>query len=413
MGRPTMEPRPTGHRIGRLLACVTSLALLVTLGATSASAARSATCAVTNTDTGKTYPRLQQAVDAAKPRARLVVKGTCVGGSFIDKDLAIRGVKARRTGRPVLDGGLASYSMEGSTRVLTIKPRVKVSIRDLVIRNGRATRIPEGGGISNKGRLTLRDVVVRNNTAVHGGGIYNEGILSMLGRSIVTYNTGLYPSYLTEVVSGVFNTGRLVLDDRTRITSNSGGSGVVNAGTLVMNGSSNVSASDFGRGVSGVTNSGTWMMNDASSISDQGPVTNAGTFVMNATSSIHHNRITGGMSGCGTGQGGGVHNTGSLTLNGSASIHHNSVWGGCSYSQSPPPYDRARGGGVYNSGSLTMTGASRVYDNEAMTSSNGLGGLGGGLYNASGGTLVGVNCAPQTYANVYGNTPGDCYFESP
>ena len=77
-------------------------------------------------------------------------------------------------------------------------------------------------------------------------------------------------------------------------------------------------------------------MNDASSISDQGPVSNSGTLVMNDASSIHHNRITGGMSGCGTGQGGGVHNTGSLTLNGSASIHHNFVWGGCSYSQSRP-----------------------------------------------------------------------------
>jgi len=36
---------------------------------------------------------------------------------------------------------------------------------------------------------------------------------------------------------------------------------------------------------------------------------------------------------------------------------------------------------------------------------------GGGLYNASGGTLVGVSCGPQTLANVYGNTPDDCYFE--
>ena len=71
----------------------------------------------------------------------------------------------------------------------------------------------------------------------------------------------------------------------------------------------------------------------------------------------------------------------------------------------------ARGGGVYNSGSLTLTGASRITENEARTGWNGVTGLGGGLYNASGGTLNGVNCAPHTYANVYGNTPDDCYFE--
>ena len=400
----------TSHDAWRLAiaAIIVALALDVTLGATSAWAASPSACVVTNTDSGRTYPRLQTAVDAAKPGARLVVRGTCHGGTFINKSITVAGQQTERTGKPILNGGIEAL-LPGSTRVLTIRPGIKVNIRGLVIRNGKATRIPNGGGISNKGRLTLRDVVVRGNAAVRGGGIYNEGALRMLGRSVVRDNTGLYPSYLTEVVSGVFNTGRLVLDDRTRITSNFGGSGVLNSGTLVMNGSSNISASDFGRGVSGVTNSGTLVMNDASSISEQGPVSNSGTLVMNDASSIHHNRITGGMSGCGTGQGGGVRNTGSLTLNGSASIHHNSVWGGCSYSQSPPPYDRARGGGVYNSGSLTMTGASRINDNEAMTSGSGVRGLGGGVYNASGGTLVGVNCAPHTYANVYGNTPDDCY----
>ena len=324
-----MEPRPTCHRIGRLLACVTSLALLVTLGATSASAARSATCAVTNTDTGKTYPRLQQAVDAAKPRARLVVKGTCVGGSFIDKDLAIRGVKARRTGRPVLDGGLASYSMEGSTRVLTIKPRVKVSIRDLVIRNGRATRIPEGGGISNKGRLTLRDVVVRNNTAVRGGGIYNGGALRMLGRSAVKNNGDLYVAGASPA-SAVYNVGRLVLDDRTRIRNNLGWTPVVNEGTLRMKGASDISRNFPMRGPSGgVQNRGTLVMDDASIITEQGGVTNSGSLTMNDKSSIHHNIQSGCVSVmCGTGApGAGVRNSGTLTMNDTSSIHHNWVGG--------------------------------------------------------------------------------------
>ena len=76
--------------------------------------------------------------------------------------------------------------------MLTIKPKINASIRDLVIRNGRATRIPNGGGISNKGRLTLRDVVVRDNRAVRGGGIYNDGALRMLGRSVVRNNGDLY-----------------------------------------------------------------------------------------------------------------------------------------------------------------------------------------------------------------------------
>jgi hypothetical protein len=391
-----------------LVAGIVALALVVTLGAMSASAAKTMTCVVTNTDTGKTYTRLQQAVDAAEPGARLTVKGTCVGGAFIDKDLAIRGVKTRQTGKPIFDGGVQSYSTEGSTRLLTIKPKVKVSIRDLVIRDGKATRIPDGGGVSNKGKLTLRDVVVRDNYAAkRGGGIYNEGVLSMLGRTVVKNNIAAPGQGGTG--SGVYNTGRLILDDGTRIIWNVGGFGFVNAGTLVMNGTSNISHSDYGRGVSGVWNSGNWTMNDASSISDQGQVVNPGTLVMNDASSIHHNRISGGPQFCATGAGGGVRNTGAITMNDSASIHDNFVFGGCGNSSAP--YDRARGGGVYNEGSLTMTGSSRIDTNEAKSASNGVVGLGGGLYNGSGGTLDGVTCAPHTYANVYGNTPDDCYFE--
>ena len=79
---------PTHGHLGvrpLLLAGLAVVTCITTLGATSASAAKSATCTVTNTDTGRTFPRLQQAVDAAKPGAHLVVKGTCLGGTFIDK----------------------------------------------------------------------------------------------------------------------------------------------------------------------------------------------------------------------------------------------------------------------------------------------------------------------------------------
>ena len=57
----------TTHDTWRLahLAAIVALALLMTLGATSASAASPTACRVQNTDTGKTYTALQPAVDAA------------------------------------------------------------------------------------------------------------------------------------------------------------------------------------------------------------------------------------------------------------------------------------------------------------------------------------------------------------
>jgi hypothetical protein len=179
-----------------------------------------------------------------------------------------------------------------------------------------------------------------------------------------------------------------------------------------MNDRSNLGRNDGAKGSFGVSNSGTLVMNDASSISNDGSLANSGTLVMNDASSIHHNTIPGDSLFCATGAGGGVRNTGSLRLNDSASIHDNGVSGGCG-PRRPPPADRARGGGVYNEGSLTMTGASSIHSNAVAWTVDGAAGLGGGLYNASGGTLTGVNCAQETGANVYANTPDDCHFESP
>ena len=64
--------------------------------------------------------------------------------------------------------------------------------------------------------------------------------------------------------------------------------------------------------------------------------------------------------------------------------------------------ETGRGGGVYNTGTLVMHGSATIHDNSA-------GVAGGGIHDA-GGTLTGVLCAPGTLANVYGNTPDDCYF---
>jgi hypothetical protein len=381
---------------GRLLtATIVALALVMALEATSTSAAKSATCSVKNADTGRTYPRLQQAVDAAKPGARLDVKGVCHGGTFIDRSIAIGGVLDGRTGRPVLTG-------DDKARVLVVAPSAKVSLRDLVIRDGLATRIADGGGISNKGKLTLRDVTVRHNDATRGAGIYNEGVLQTRGRSVVVSNGDIDRSLGG---SGVHNLGRLTLDDRTRIQSNKP---VVNEGTLVMRGMSSISHSLLAVGTIGLYNDGSLTMQDSSSISDQGPVSNAGTLVMNDASSIHDNLTSGcvhALCGPSGSPGAGVHNTGTLTMNDASSIHHNRVGGPATHQ--PPTAPGARGGGVYNAGTVVMSGSSRIRQNEAMNGGNGVPGLGGGLYNARGGILVGIDCG----GNVHGNTPDDCYFE--
>jgi hypothetical protein len=83
-----------------------------------------------------------------------------------------------------------------------------------------------------------------------------------------------------------------------------------------------------------------------------------------------------------------------LTMNGSSSIHGNRT-------------NESVGGVSSYSGILTMTGSSAIYDNHA-NSTYGTGGVYASVSQTYGGALIGVYCAPHTFANVYGNTPKDC-----
>ena len=56
-------------------------------------------------------------------------------------------------------------------------------------------------------------------------------------------------------------------------------------------------------------------------------------------------------------------------------------------------------------GTFRMVGTSSISGNTASQS-------GGGLYRVRG-TLTGVSCGPGTYANVYGNSPNDCFLGTP
>jgi len=262
--------RTTTHGTRRILvAAIVALALVTTLGATSASAASPAACRVQNTDSGKTYKALQDAVDAASKGDRLTVMGTCIGKTTIDKKLVIEGIRKQDSGTPTLSGA-------GKVRVVIIQKDATVAMRDLVIRGGKVTHgqydedRKGGAGVRNQGTLTLSEVVVRGNSATpwgDGGGIYNAGRLTLEGSTSITGNTA-------EWGGGMYNHegATLVLNDASRIsrnTSTNNAGGVANyMGTLVMNDASRISgntATRLGGGVS--VQGGTLVMNDASQIS--------------------------------------------------------------------------------------------------------------------------------------------------
>ena len=148
------------------------------------------------------------------------------GDLDVTDDLAIAGVSATST---IVDGA-------GIDRVFDVggfdgtQPVVEMS--DLTIRNGVA---PGGGGIFNRGTLSIADSTITENTAgfeVGGGGIFNVGTLT-LTSSTVSGNIATSWGF----GGGIANWGDATVINST-ISGNMAdldGGGLINGGTLNLN----------------------------------------------------------------------------------------------------------------------------------------------------------------------------------
>ena len=391
-----------------LLAIIMALTLVMALRATSVSAASPTACRVRNTITGKSYPALQAAVDAASRGDRLAAKGVCHGGTVIDKDLAIEGIRTS-TPRAVLDG-------DGKTRVLLIEAGIRVKVRSLVIRDGSA-HVPRwvmgrrprcdgglscgrmGGGIQNRGSLILQDVVVRGNVAGYsGGGIQNGGSLVLKGTTEITKNVVRTDSGAGGGIATV--RGRVTLTDDSRVSRNrspGGGGGIDSYDSIVtLDDNSSVTRNRAlngnGGGISSVASVVT--LNDDSSISGNtagygGGVWSDHTMILNDTSKIDDNTSTHGGGVAVFPRLGSLDPTPStLTLNDDSRISGNSArgWGGgVDIISRGNPFgesggivtlnDRSSisgneghvfGGGVRNNGDLILNGESSISGNRVL-----------------------------------------------
>ena len=201
-------------------------------------------CRVRNRDSGRARDSLQAAIRAARSGDRLTVRGTCRGATTIGKRVRIRGISNEDSGPPTLTG-------RKGRRVMSILAGVDVTIRDLAISRGKAER---GGGIVNRGKLTLVDVDVRENRATaSGGGILNLGRLTLGGETSVRANASV-------LGAGITNLGTLTLRGATAIRRNvasDDGGGVFNRGHLVMAGDSSIARNESGGLGAGVRDMGT------------------------------------------------------------------------------------------------------------------------------------------------------------
>ena len=141
----------------------------------------------------------------------------------------------------ITGGGASTTSISGALkagRVLAINAGFAVNLSGVTI----SDTLNFGGGISNRGTLTLSGSMVTNNSTLmnsSGTGIFNSGTLTLI-NSTVSRNSGPPGGGFPNTGAGIYNSGILTLINST-VSGNSTqggtpstGGGIYNSGTLTL-----------------------------------------------------------------------------------------------------------------------------------------------------------------------------------
>lgn len=363
-----------------------------------APAAAGSTATVTNTnDSGP--GSLRDAITTAAPGDTIDfgVTGTITLSStlVIDKDLTISGP------------GAASLSVSGNNSVVVFVTNyhTNVTISGLTVTGGfNGDQGGWGGGIVNRGSMTVNDCVITGNTIPAGGGpgggIFNYSSLQLI-NSTVSGNAAAYGG------GGVWNNGnaRLEITDSIVSSNSAGGNGggVSNVnGTVTVTRTRIVGNSSQSSG-GGVSNYGTLTVIDSTvSGNSNNGIFNWGGSTLNITGST----ISGNTS---VGWGGGLNSWGTVAIVNSTFASNSAVNGGgifnysgaLSVSHSTFSGNRAGpagGGGIWNQSSQALT-----LKNTVLADSSDGGNCGGGKR----GTSAGHNLSDDNSCSSFFIRPGD------
>lgn len=262
----------------------------------------------------------------------------------------------------------------------------EITFEDLTITGGRGP--DAGSGILNRGTLTLRRVIVTDNTSsstgADGGGIVNDNGTLQLISSQVTQNRSTQRSG-----GGIYNEfGEVILTNST-VSGNEAlsGGGLYNFGndaSMTLDNSTvegNTAASSGG----GISNGGTMLLltngsqvrKNTATAANGGGIFNGSSRTLTITNSI----VTENEAGA---NGGGIFNIGNVTLDGSSVTRNKAVMGGGMYT---------------NGGAVTGQNESSVTQNEATASPD----AAGGIYHENLSTNITIE--PGSVTN---NSPTNC-----
>ena len=318
------------------------------------------------------------------------------GKLTINDDLAIEGPGSE----------LLTFDAEYENSLFLIQTDVVVAFRGMTITHGSTGG---GGGIYNKGTLTLTDVSVSDNEVdSYGGGIYNYYGTITLNNSTVANNLakerisgggGIYNRYGSLTIANSTISGNSV----TFEAYNEGG-GIYNSGTLAIS-NSTISANSINGYGGGIYNKGTLSIEDSTLSENSMLVGGSGGAIYNeedSTATIANSSLINNSS---DERGGAIQNFGEMTISDSLfSGNSDSSTGGGgainNYSGSliitKSTFEGNQGesgGGIYNNSDAILNISNSTFANNTASS-------GGGIFNT--GSMVVTNCTLSNNSAAYG-----------
>ncbi|MGP8190086.1 MAG: beta strand repeat-containing protein [Methanobacterium sp.] len=292
-----------------------------------------------------TYSTIAEAIAAAISGDTIMLENGATfdeHGLVIDKNLNFN----------VFNDGTATIDGQNLGTIFIIDNGVTVNLQNLIIENGLGT---DGGGIYNNGTLTVTNCTFTGNNAQNGGAIYNDATINVANTTTVVGNTIPINGGTLTVINSTF----------TGNTATGNGGAIYNGGLInISNSTLTSNTATYNGGTATITGS-TFKGNTAQ---NGGALYNDATITISGLSTLTGSTAT--------------HNGGTLTVNNSTLIDNIATGnGGAIYN-----------GGVINITNSTLTGStaqnggilkvtnSTIIGNQALN--------GGAIYNAATVTLA-------------------------